>query len=390
MFVIEEEMGGNGSLSCAADRSLKNRYDEIMILECCSSRIYPGNRGAVWYQLDAQHEAVNLFEASAFIVGAMEDEGAKIRSESDHPLFPHRPVQTCHGIIGPWGEHPSRICGLVAFDVAVDGGDQKALMDSLPALIDQSVDQYVSRYGDKTKENDPTTGKPKVDHHYDLEPIEHGWRVTVHGRTGHMGSVLQNDGAITKMATIVRHLVAARDRLSSAAGATVSFRLHKDDEPATLRMEGGQGFLPTHPMADVQQRLRDAVMYGMKDYLNHAGIKADPSTFMNLRYDKLHNDAFAGAPDSPIMRDALAAADEANLPEQEPIVGWDVSCDARLFATEYPDIPVVTTGPGHLRYAHADDEQIDIDEMVRFAEFLARLIIRRCGVAPRDAADRSE
>ena len=51
----------------------------------------------------------------AFVNEEMEKEGAAIRAESRHELFPQRPVQTCHGIIGPFGEHPSRICGEVSF-----------------------------------------------------------------------------------------------------------------------------------------------------------------------------------------------------------------------------------------------------------------------------------
>jgi hypothetical protein len=47
------------------------------------------------------------------------------------------------------------------------------------------------------------------------------------------------------------------------------------------------------------------------------------------------------------------------------VVGWDVSCDARLFAREYPELPVITAGAGALEYAHADDERITVDEVAR-------------------------
>ena len=68
MFVIDEETGGNGSLSCVIDRELKKRYDSVLVLECTGSRLHPGNRGCVWYRVDGYHKNVNLFEASAFIV----------------------------------------------------------------------------------------------------------------------------------------------------------------------------------------------------------------------------------------------------------------------------------------------------------------------------------
>ena len=50
MFVIEEEPGGNGSLSLAVDRELKPLYDSVLVVECTGGRVHPANRGAVWYQ----------------------------------------------------------------------------------------------------------------------------------------------------------------------------------------------------------------------------------------------------------------------------------------------------------------------------------------------------
>ncbi len=34
MLVVEEETGGNGSLSLAIDRELKRLYDSILVCEC--------------------------------------------------------------------------------------------------------------------------------------------------------------------------------------------------------------------------------------------------------------------------------------------------------------------------------------------------------------------
>src|SRR5438105_13853955 len=50
MFVIEEETGGNGSLSLAIDRELKKRYESILVCECTGLKLHPANRGAVWYR----------------------------------------------------------------------------------------------------------------------------------------------------------------------------------------------------------------------------------------------------------------------------------------------------------------------------------------------------
>jgi acetylornithine deacetylase/succinyl-diaminopimelate desuccinylase-like protein len=49
MFVIEEETGGNGSLSLAIDRKLRQHYDSVIVGECTGLKVHPANRGAVWY-----------------------------------------------------------------------------------------------------------------------------------------------------------------------------------------------------------------------------------------------------------------------------------------------------------------------------------------------------
>lgn len=381
MFVIEEEMGGNGSLAAAMDRQLRKRYDTIAVLECCGSQIHPGNRGAVWYKVEGNVPGGRALEAAAFVVEQLEREGRAIKSESRHELFPHRPVQTCHGMLGSFGQHPSRICGEIAFDILMDHGARprdEAFSSRLRDVLESGLTEYIGLYGDKTKVTDPTTGRPKVDHHYDLQAADQGWRVTVHGSTGHMGSILENDGAITKASAMIRALIYSRDSLEQMAGCAIALRLADKTDANHLLMEGGQGFLPTHAMADVQRRLAAAAQRGLDAYLRLIGATAE-----NLRvtFEKLHNAAFAGSRDSPAMVDAIAAAHEAAVPAPElsQVKGWDVSCDSRIFACEYSDLTVLTMGPGLLRHAHADDEQISIDELMRFTELMARFILKQCG-----------
>lgn len=363
MLVIEEEMGGNGSLSLGIDRELKQRYDALTVLEICESRIFPGNRGALWYKVEANVAGANLFEVAALIIEQMEKEGRSIRAESRHELFPHRPVQTCHGIIGDCGDHPSRINGDVSFDIV--GSKSRTLVED---VIQFALDEYCGVYGDKTKVIDEATGKSKVDHHYDLIETDCGYTVRVYGATGHMGSIFENDGAITKMMTMVRALMRSR----AALGDDVSFRHTGWADPSHLILEGGQGFVPTHEIEDVQQRLIAAVRRGA----DNAGC--DGSQFA-VTFDKLHNAAFAGSIDSVDMQNAVACAKQAGIWQDEPIRGWDVSCDSRIFAKEYDDLNVITTGPGSLNYAHSDFEQIDIPEMLKFSEFLAYYILKQTG-----------
>lgn len=381
MFVVEEETGGNGSLSLALDRGLKELYETIVVLEITANKLHPANRGAVWYRADLSLPDTALFELSAFVIEEFEKEGRAIKAESRHALFPQRPVQTCHGIIGPYGEHPSRINGEVSFDICVAGTTDEPLATLVRDCIDSAVAEYIGVYGDKTKEIDPLTDKPKVDHHYDINRTGGGFRVDVHGSTGHMGAILENDGAITKMSCMVRALIRSRAMLESVAGGSVTFALTGHTDGNLLTLEGGQGFVPTHDITEVMDRVARAAQTGAENYLRLLGRSERGSDAVKVTYDKLHNAAFDGDPDSAPMRTAIAVAKQCGTWTDEPIIGWTVSCDARLFATEYPDLPVITTGAGLLTHAHSNEEQVNIDELRKTVEFLALFILEQAGLS---------
>jgi acetylornithine deacetylase/succinyl-diaminopimelate desuccinylase-like protein len=448
MFVIDEETGGNGSLDLALDRELKARYDSILVLECTGNRLHPANRGAVFIKCEGRLAAADdlgqattsLLEAFALAIVALLDEGEAIRQESDHPLFPHRPVQTCTGILGPFGVHPSAICGEVAvelvFHAAVDATEPASVMlsgltrqgsqrrdfseaspqrgrdpslevrrdalhpadplrvtsrgtpgaeasteDMLRELIERGIARYVARYGDKTQVIDPTTGAAKVARHYDLAWQDAGrCTITIHGATGHMGSLPQNDAAIAKWAYVVRELIDAR------RGGGLAFAMTWPDAdpcgPSHLVFEGAQGFLPTHTLEQVKIRSRNAFRSAIQQYLTNEGLPPESIT-CNVSFDKLHNDAFAGDPSSESMLRALRTAVDVGLAQpDQPMRGWEVSCDARLFAGEYPGLPVLTFGAGQLEHAHSDRERIQVADLIESIIFVALFVLRETGTIP--------
>jgi acetylornithine deacetylase/succinyl-diaminopimelate desuccinylase-like protein len=376
MFVIEEETGGNGSLSLAIDKELKKRYDSLVVLECAGNQVYPGNLGAVWVKsiLTTDNENVDLLEAVAAAVLQMQVVGLTIKSESKHPLFPHRPVQTCNGILGPFGEHPSRICGKVVFEI--NGSDIEANKDVLETAISAGCADFVSRYGDKTKVIVPETGKPKVEKHYSIDAVSADkMTVSIYGSTGHMGSILENDDAIMKWALVMSELIALRD----ADKVSVKMNIPNFDTTKEVVLEGGQGFLPTHDINDVMERMRQAAKDGVKTYLTKNNIDEDAVSCV-VSYDKLHNAAFGGHPDSKSYKNVREAAVMAGLIKEDDVVrGWDVSCDARLFATEFPELPIITTGAGALEVAHADNEHLVIEELLESIHCLVLFMIKETG-----------
>jgi acetylornithine deacetylase/succinyl-diaminopimelate desuccinylase-like protein len=366
MFVIEEETGGNGSLSLVIDRDLRERYGSIVFFDTAANRICPANRGATWFACETRGDGASALLATAWAVLEMQREGDAIKAESDHPLFPHRPVQTCNGMLGPFGELPSRICGKVV--CTIDTGGR---VDDIRQAIDRGIAAYVAAYGDRTKEVDPGTGRPKVDHHFDIDQDGDRLTVTVHGSTGHMGSLAENDAAITKWAHIVRGIAVAE----AGQGRRPKIAL-PDTDSARVTLEGGQGFLPTHTIGHVRERMAAAYHRGIADYVRFAKLDAGTITG-EITFNKLNNVAFDGDPDSPTVRNLLAAA-EAVGGDTQPR-GFDVSCDARLFAQEYPDLTVVTTGPGELRRAHSDNEYVDLDELCAAAAMGAIFLLTETG-----------
>jgi acetylornithine deacetylase/succinyl-diaminopimelate desuccinylase-like protein len=252
-------------------------------------------------------------------------------------------------------------------------------LEEVREIVERGVGRYVARFGDKTKVIDPQTGARKVERHFDLDRRGSGRFVaTVYGSSGHMGSLPQNDAAITKWAYVVRELVGEK----RTRGLPLALALQSADCLSRLSFEGAQGFLPTHSMEDIKTRTREAFLRGIRKYLSEGRWPSD-AILCEVSFDKLHNDAFAGDPNSETMRRALRTAADVGLrPPDQPVRGWDVSCDARLFAAECPAMPVITFGAGRLEHAHSDQERIHIAELMQSICFTSLFLMRETGAMP--------
>ncbi len=370
MFVIDEENGGNGSLSLALDKELKERYDLVMVLECCDQQITPANRGALWYKIEIPVKGTPRPIVLALdIIRELEREGARIKSESDHPLFPQRPVQTSHGIFGPFGEYPSRINGYL--ELILKSG---LTCTGLIRLIEGGLKEYIEIYGDKSKVIDPVTGKARVPKHYQLEQQEKGFLLKIWGSSGHMASILENDNAVTKASFIIQAV------FKEANDLDLYFPNYRF--PDVLVLEGGQGFVPTHSIDQIKARLEQAMLRAYENYWQKEGQGTRQPGGIGqpvLSCKKLHNDAFDGDPGSISVIDAIKCAELAGIRVRKPICGWTASCDARLFAQMNPGMQIITTGPGKLSYAHSDEEQISVLELAKSCAMLTLFLLLHSG-----------
>jgi acetylornithine deacetylase/succinyl-diaminopimelate desuccinylase-like protein len=367
MFVIDEESGGNGSLALAKDARISRLYDAIVISESTQGQIHTANRGAVWYKVDFGDESAESTMFALKVVTAFEKAGKALRHASNHPQFPSRPVQTCQGILGKYGEHPSGICGYIEFSISA----RKLELDKLIKPIESGLAKFTAEYGDRTKIIDPRTNTPKIDKHYELVQRDDDILLKVYGNTGHMGSSLENDNAIAKAAYIlmeVRHW----DMETLIGLGQKSSR--------SLLLEGGQGFLPDHGIDQVKSIMENALLSAYNEETLRNSYRGP---FPKLSFDKLHNEAFARDPNSIEAIMAIEAAQLAGITVTLPLTGFPVSCDARLFANIHPEKQVLTVGPGSIRYAHADDENINIAELAQSCVFYALYILSLTGAVGR-------
>jgi acetylornithine deacetylase len=256
-MVVEEEVGGNGSLALIREGM---KADGVVVLEPTGLALHPANRGAIWFRFEFEgrpchmgrkHEGVNAIDLACETIGLLyEYEKELIRDADDQPLFAHYefPTQVNVGVLRG-GEWPSMV-------------------------------------------------------------------------------------------------------------------------PASAVMEGGVGFLPNRAMAQVREDLVRCIEQGGSPELKER---------YRLSFPKLHNDSYETPPGHPLVRTFHEATLETAA--QDTITGWNVSCDARLFA-RLGGMPTVVFGPGRIEDAHSAGEKISMADVLTAAETLILFIERWCGLVP--------
>ena len=211
---------------------------------------------------------------------------------------------------------------------------------------------------------DSETGTALIKKHYEVERQRNQYVLRVWGSTGHMASITENDNAITKASFIIREIVKENPDVN------ICFEDGRISDP--LVIEGGQGFVPTHSIDQIKRRLNEAMIRGADRYAIQREIGCQRPA---MTFEKLHNNTFDGDPSSPSMKDAIKCSELLGIPLRKPLVGFEASCDARLFADVYPDMEIITTGPGRLKHAHSDSEQISISALAQSCAVLTLFLL---------------
>jgi acetylornithine deacetylase len=203
------------------------------------------------------------------------------------------------------------------------------------------------------------------------------FRVTCRGRAGHSGQAGATVSALKMAVRVMEILDGYHDRLLAGSRGLRFFdefenpmpltfgRCRAGDWPATAPsqavLEGVLGLLPNKTWRQVAEEMRQAITDEGDAYLRDN---------FDL-YFMYRHDAHVLDPAHPLvttLQSACAAAGRAT-----EVTAMTASCDSWLYNNQL-GIPTAVFGPGTLRYAHSNQEQIALEEMRQGAEVLGRFI----------------
>jgi len=156
-IVIEEEVGGNGSLAL-----IRQGYkaDGVVVMEPTELKIAPANRGAVWFQLEIEGkpvhmgkiwEGVNAIEKTCYLMKVLKEYEKKLIEESRNvPFFENykQPAQLNFGVISGEG-WPSMVCGKVLLEGGVGFLPNKNLEQikkEFKEVIENCGDEWIKKH----------------------------------------------------------------------------------------------------------------------------------------------------------------------------------------------------------------------------------------------------
>jgi acetylornithine deacetylase len=207
------------------------------------------------------------------------------------------------------------------------------------------------------------------------------FRVTCTGKPGHSGRAGDTVSALKMAIKAIEILDGYHDRLLAESRGFPLFdpypnpmpitfgKLAAGDWPATAPsravVEGVLGLLPNKTRYQVMDEMRQAIMNEGDDWLKE---------HFTLDFMYRH-DAQVTETDHPLVTGLEQTCKELGAPGE--VSAMTASCDSWLYNNQL-GIPTVVFGPGSLRYAHTNEEQITMDEIANAATVVMQFIQRWC------------
>ncbi len=206
--------------------------------------------------------------------------------------------------------------------------------------------------------------------------------LTTTGKSLHMGRRREGENAIEKMMDALYQILEYEKELVASSANYPLFERYEAPVQVCIGsirggswpsmvaadcvVEGGVGFLPNTTMDQVKEGLEAAINRSNDEWLK---------SHYKLEYLKLHNDAYECDPNHPLVQGLNAAAIECGADSE--VYGWNVSCDARLYA-RLAGLTTMVFGPGTIADAHAAGEKVEWAEVVQATKALALALRRWC------------
>lgn len=210
------------------------------------------------------------------------------------------------------------------------------------------------------------------------------FRIDLEGRATHMGRKHEGISAAEMAVEVMSALQKYEERLLADSIGYPGFERYEHPVqvnvgivnagtwpsmvPGHAVIEGGVGFLPNRSMDQVKKELTEIL-----NTLPNRWIREHHT----LSFRRIHNDSYETDFTHPAVNELSAAVAESGL--SPDVLGWNVSCDARLYA-KVGGMPTIVFGPGSITEAHAKDERIELSQIECAAEILVRFVLRWCGI----------
>lgn len=216
--------------------------------------------------------------------------------------------------------------------------------------------------------------------HRGLEWLE----IRIEGRTAHGGIPELGINAISKAARLIRKIEEdlmpkLKERQNEWMGPSVmNFGLIKGGtQPSSVAdsciIQIDRRYLPEENVESVIKEYQDII-----DELKQEDpdFKAEIIRMDSNLMEEFDHAPLIAQPDSDIARTVYNVLKDFNKkePNIEKRRGWT---DAGVLST-YGKIPTVVTGPGDLKYSHARDEKIPVQDLVNYVEIYTRIAEKFC------------
>ena len=208
------------------------------------------------------------------------------------------------------------------------------------------------------------------------------FEVTCTGRSGHSGQAGATVSALKEAISAIHILEGYHARLLAASKGIPLFDRFENPMPITFgTMEAGDwpatapqkaifkgvlGFLPNKTKEQIQQEMRQVLIEEGDEWLKE---------HFDMSFIYRH-DSSVIPPDHPLVQTMVQACRRSDL--EPEITAMPASCDA-WFYNNLLKIPTLVFGPGKLQYAHSNQEQIQMAEILKGAEVLIEFMKTWCG-----------